>query len=218
MVVQSAGNLVCLLIILSLLSSIASSAGSLMTGQPGDPAAPPTAATQANAAAEGEPSVQLQQERQGLWLDASQQSFQGPKPAEGADGAAAACKGGKSRLRKASYVNSPIYQHRGKRGPGSSLHQQMQQLEEGEEGGEDVMLPEGGEDTGVAPEHTNRDQQQRKQQKAPAAAPTPEAAPMQAPPNRKKLTVRKPKKPAAATAATGGTPTRGGGRMAAMRS
>jgi hypothetical protein len=129
--------------------------------------------------------VQLPQEQQGLWLDASQQSFQGPKPAEGADGAAAAGKGGKSRLRKASYVNSPIYQHRGKRGPGSSLHQQMQQLEEeGEEAGEDVMLPEGGEAAGAAAQHTNRDQQQRKQQKPSAAAPTPEAAHMQAPPNR----------------------------------
>ena len=185
-----------------------------MTGQPGGLTAAPTAATpQVNTAADGEPSVQLQQEQQGLWLDASQQSFQGPKPADaagaGAAGTAAAGNGGKttsSRLRKASYVNNPIYQHPGKRGPASRLHQQQEQEQQ-----QDAA----GEARDQEPSEQTCQQQQEQQQHKKASAPTAEGA-MQAPAGRKKVTARKPKKPAAATNATAGTPTRG--RMAAMRS
>lgn len=168
-----------------------------MTGQPGAPAGAPTAADpQTHQAAGDDPSVQLQQDQQGsLWFDASQHSFQGPHAATGGGsnaavgGAAAGAAAGNRRLRKASYVNSPIYQHPGKRGPGSRLHQQQQQQE---------IVGE------AEPE--------QEQQKAAAATPAPDAA--MAPP-RKKLTVRKPKKPAAATTAAAGTPARG--RLAAMK-
>jgi hypothetical protein len=171
-----------------------------MTGQPGAPAGVPTAADpQVHQAAAGdEPSVQLQQDQQGgLWFDASQHSFQGPRAAAGggsnaaAGGATAAgAAAGNSRLRKASYVNSPIYQHPGKRGPGSRLHQQQQELEGGAE--------------------AEAGQEQHKAAEAAAAAPDAVTAPP-----RKKLTVRKPKKPAAATTAAAGTPARG--RLAAMK-
>lgn len=181
--------------------------GSLMTGQPGAPTAAPTAAhPQVNPTAAGdEPSVQLlQDQQQALWFDASQQSFQGPNAARTAAGdgnaaaaAAEAQTGRASRLRKASYVNSPIYQHAGKRGPGSSLHQQQQEDEDKENAAAEVEQHK-------APAEACGVQQQ--QQQGVAA----DTAAMQ-PPRKKVAAVRKPKKPAA-TALADGTPTRAGGR------
>ena len=191
-----------------------------MTGQPGAQAGAPTAATpQMNPAAAGdEPSVQLQQDQQqALWFDASQHSFQGPAHAGGAAGeaaaraaggsigAAAAAGGGRggSKLRKASYVNSPIYQHPGKRGPGSKLHEQQQQQEEEEQQQQQQCEREAAEAEGEGEDSFGQPQKQPKQQQRKAAG-------AMAPP-RKKVTVRKPKKAANPAA----TPTRGG-RLAGM--
>lgn len=195
-----------------------------MTGQPGAQAGAPTAATpQMNPAAAGdEPSVQLQQDQQqALWFDASQHSFQGPahtgaaadaaeaaaRAQGGSTGAAAAGRGGSSKLRKASYVNSPIYQHPGKRGPGSKLYQQEQQQEEEEQQQRKREAAEAAaaEAEGEGEDNFGQQQQQPKQQQQQR-----KAAGAMAPP-RKKVTVRKPKKGANPAA----TPTRGG-RLAGM--
>jgi hypothetical protein len=168
------------------------------------------------AAAGDEPSVQLQQDQQqALWFDTSQHSFQGPahagaaageaaaRAAGGSIGAAAAAgggRGGSSKLRKASYVNSPIYQHPGKRGPGSKLYEQQQQEEEEQQQQRDR---EAAEAEGEGEDSFGQPPQQPKQQQRKAAG-------AMAPP-RKKVTVRKPKKAANPAA----TPTRGG-RLAGM--
>ncbi|KAF8060066.1 PAIR2 [Scenedesmus sp. PABB004] len=102
-------------------------AGSDASGAP--PAAPraPPFAAQTDAAGADEPSVQLPQDREhrGIWFEGSQQSFRGPAAAAAQLGVPAAPPGGagagageappRSRLRKASYVNSPIHQRSGKR-------------------------------------------------------------------------------------------------------
>lgn len=193
-----------------------------MTGQPGAPAGAPTAATpQMDPAAAGdEPSVQLQQDQQqALWFDASQHSFQGPahtgaaaaaeaaaRVGGGSTGVAAAGRGGGSKLRKASYVNSPIYQHPGKRGPGSKLYEQQQQEEQEEQQQRKREAAEAAaaEAEGEGEDSFGQQQQQPKQEQQRKAAGA------MAPP-RKKVTVRKPKKGANPAA----TPTRSG-RLAGM--
>jgi hypothetical protein len=149
-------------------------------------------------------------------MDASQQSFQGPAAAAAAGGkpAGGGAERGGSRLRKASYVNSPIYQRPGKRGPGRAVQQQQQEEVEQQQGKEDVEEAEGEVEVGL-PFSQQPKQQAKQRQKDPVPAAAPAAGAMAHP--RRKLTVRKPKKPAAATDAAAGTPSRGGGRLAAMR-